>query len=207
MATNPSQQPEEVWSNLIRHPAPGGMLWVAMGRVVDNLSQLAGQVMEIDTLSVEAVPLDRLLSTYPVDFEVQAVALYLVIEGDLSGEAVFILSPDDAMNLADWLLQRPGTTGQLDSLERSALAEFANVALASFVNAVADLNGLALRLSPPTVVVDILAVILEAVALSAATISDQAVIIKTDLINKDGSVRIQFWVLPDLVTLAVNPVE
>ena len=85
-------------------------------------------------------------------------------------EAVAQLDPDvDAMYLADWLLQaRPGTTSRLGPLEYSALAETGNVVLSSFLNALAQFSNSSLQPSPPTVMVDSPAALLE-VALASIT--------------------------------------
>jgi chemotaxis protein CheC len=109
------------------------------------------------------------------------------------------------MNLVDSLLEaRPGTTTRLNELGCSALSEFGNLALSSFLNAVADLTRVSLRLSPPAIVLDTLTVIFEAVAMSALTVSDEVPIIKMGFVDWDDSLKFQFWVLPDFVTLSTG---
>jgi chemotaxis protein CheY-P-specific phosphatase CheC len=195
----------ELWPTLLTNTSTSGILHSAMRHVAHNLSDMLGRPIKIDTISLETVPIDYLEACCN-DPEAETVGIYLLMDGDLSGEAILILCPEDAMYLADWLLEtRPGTTTRLADMERSALAELGNQALSSFLNAIADLTGAPLRLSPPAVVVDMLAVIFEAVAMSADTADDQLSIIKTTFTNTESSVGINFWVLPDFATSA-NPI-
>ena len=117
---------------------------------------------------------------------------------------MLILSPDDAMYLADWLLElRPGTTTTLNDLERSALAEMGNLTLSSFLNAIANLTGTPLTPSPPAVRVDMLATLLQAAVTLLAEHADDLLILETDFINSQSDLLIQFWLLPDLTF--INP--
>jgi chemotaxis protein CheY-P-specific phosphatase CheC len=74
--------------------------------------------------------------------------------------------------------------------------------VSSFLNTLADATGMTLRLSPPAVIVDTMAVILQTVAMSAATISDELLVIKTNFINEDSTLKVQFWLIPDFLNTA-----
>jgi chemotaxis protein CheC len=193
--TNP--QLVAFWANVIGHMAPEGVLHMAMRHVADNLGNMVGWPIKLNDLRLETVPVNQLDASVD-DPEAETVAIYLLINDELSGEAILILSLNDAMYLADWLLEtRPGITTCLGELERSALAEFGNITLSSFLNTLADLAGMPLRLSPPIVVVDMVGVVFEAVALAAIIPNDELVVIKTDFTNVDHSFGIQFWIVPD----------
>lgn len=192
-----SDSPSQIWPDIIGTTSANGILHTAMRHLAHNLADMVKHPIEVENLCIETTPTHNLPAMCQ-DTETEAVGIYLIIEGDLSGEAILILCPEDAMYLSDWLLEkRPGTTTQLNDMEYSALAELGNLTLASFLNSVADLTGTPLRLSPPTVVVDILEVIFEAVAMSSARVSDDLLIIKSDLVSTESSLQMKFWVLPD----------
>jgi len=203
MKTDPEIQSPQLWPNVIENTSPEGMLHMAMDGVARSLSMLAGRPIALEGLSIETVPLSC-LATLSDDCELEAVGIYLLLtDEELSGEAILILQPDEAMVLVDWLLEEPpGTTGQLDDLEISALAEFGNQTLSSFLNTLADTNGMTLRLSPPAVVVDKIAVIFQAVAMSAATISDELLVVKTNFVNDESLLKVKFWLVPDFINTA-----
>jgi chemotaxis protein CheC len=131
------------------------------------------------------------------------VGIYLLMQGDLNGQAIMIFPLDSALNLADLLLDAPpGTATSLGELERSALAEVGNLTVSYFLNAMSALTGKPLRPSPPAVMVDMLGAILDVVAVSAAATSDELLIVETMLQEPDGDVQGRFWVMPDPAILA-----
>jgi chemotaxis protein CheC len=172
-----------------------------MNNVAQSLTMLAGRPITLDGLDVETIPLNYLTELSNLLELEEAVGIYLLLtDEELSGEAILILQPDDAKVLVDWLLEEPtGTARRLDDMAFSALAEFGNQTLSSFLNTLADTTGMTLRLSPPSVIVDTMTVIFQAVAMSAATISDELIVIKTDLVNDEESLRVQFWLVPDFI--------
>jgi chemotaxis protein CheY-P-specific phosphatase CheC len=66
---------------------------------------------------------------------------------------------------------------------------------------VAEFIGTPLRLSPPAVMVDMVATVFEAVAMSAAAVTDELLIVEADFVNVDSDLSIQFWVLPNTTEL------
>jgi len=198
---NPPQV--ELWSKIVADTSAESMLMAAMRQVARSLTEMTGRPIELNGLDIETIPVNR-LRTLAGDPKAETVGIYLLLTDEkLSGEAILLMQPEDALCLVDWLLEaRPGTTTRLGDLERSALSEFGNQTLSSFLNVLADLSGIPLRLSPPNVVVDMLAVILEAVAMAAAVMADELLIIKTDFVNNECSLKAKFWVVPDFITTA-----
>jgi chemotaxis protein CheC len=204
MNTDIDRQQAELWSKIINSTSHEGMLHMAMRHTAHNLTDMVENPFKIDNLRVETLSLSQ-LSLYANDPESETVGVYLLIDDELLGEAVLILSLADAMYLADWLLEvRPGTTTKLGEMERSALAEAGNLVLSSFLNALAEFTDTPLRLSPPAVMVDMLATIFEMVAVSAAPVTDELLIVETDLMNVESNLSIQFWILPDPVVINVK---
>jgi chemotaxis protein CheC len=114
------------------------------------------------------------------DPESEMVGIYLLMKGDLSGQAILIFPLASALNLADALLDAPlGTSSSLGDLECSALAEAGNLTVSYFLNAMAALTGIPLRPSPPAVMVDMLGAILNVVITSLAATSDDLLMIET----------------------------
>jgi chemotaxis protein CheC len=200
-------QQVELWSSIIRGASAEGLLRTALRHVAYSLSDMVGRPFEVSSLRIETRPINR-LETYANDPEAETVGIYLRSIDTLPGQTILILSLADAMYLADWLLElRPGTTTRLGSLEYSALAETGNLMLSSFLNAVAEFTGQPLRLSPPAVMVDMLATVFQAVAASVAEVTDDLFILETDFVNVDSSLLIRLWLLPDPAVLTLNQVK
>jgi chemotaxis protein CheC len=196
-----------LWSQLSDTQDFHSVLRLAMRHVASCLSDMVDRSIDFNDLHFEVIPLDQ-LPLAAGDPEAEIVGIYLHLGDDLPGQALLMLSLDDALYMADWLLElRFGATTRLGPLESSALAEFGNVALAAFLNILAEFNDKPLRLSPPAVIVDMLATTLEVVTSSVVAITDKALVIKADFKDSYDSIWIKLWLLPDLTTLEVEEFE
>jgi len=185
-----------LWLKVINNTTSESVLHAAMRHTARSLTDMVNHSFTLKNLRVRSLFINQLGSQVD-DPETETVGVYLLLGDDLPGEAVLISSLADAMYLADWLLEkRPGTTTQLGDLECSALAEAGNQVLSSFLNALSEFIGTPLRLSPPAVMVDMLATIFEAIAMSAGATTDELLIIETELVNIESDLSLQFWVLP-----------
>lgn len=80
-------------------------------------------------------------------------------EGDLSGHMLFML-PEASWELCKRLLIS-GDYLQNETVEISAFAEIANIACCSFIANLSDITGLSIRFSPPEVMKEMSATVLE----------------------------------------------
>jgi chemotaxis protein CheY-P-specific phosphatase CheC len=183
------------------------VLRLAVRHVASCLSDLMNRSISFSDLQLEVIPLDQLSST-ACDPEAETVGVYLRLGDNLPGQALFILSLDDALYVVDWLLElRPGATTHLGAMESSALAELGNIALAAFLNIMAEFNGAPLRLSPPAVIVDMLATTLEVIATYVGAVTDKVLVIKADFKDVHNSIGIKLWLLPDPALLETGKLD
>lgn len=186
-----------VWNDVITGSQSEDLLRAATDHTAQCLSDFVGRPIDIGILHTETVPISQ-VATYAGGPENKMVGVYLLIEGDLPGQAVLMLSLGDALHLVDLLMGAPlGTTTDLGDLERSALAEVGNLTLSSFLNALADLTGVPARPSPPAVMVDMLGAILSVVATSTAAVTDDLHIAEAVFGDSETAVQVRFWVLPN----------
>ncbi len=134
--------------------------------------------------------------------ENEAVGIYLKAEGDLAGHFMLIIPYMKALEMVDMLMEVPaGTTQQLGSLERSALAEVGNLTASFFLNAVAAITGISAKPTPPAVMVDMIGAILDIIVAATGGISEYVLTFQAAFSTGDRSVDTDFWVIPDPVTL------
>jgi chemotaxis protein CheC len=128
------------------------------------------------------------------------VAVYLGIEGDLNGHLMLLFSQANGLRVVDMLMELPpGTTGELDELGISALAETGNVCGSSFLNAISDRTGLKIVPTTPAVVVDMAGAILESVAVELYLNGDEVLVVETGF---GGGVPGHFLLMPDQDSMA-----
>lgn len=134
--------------------------------------------------------------------ENEAVGTYLRAEGSVGSQIMLITPYQKALDLVDLLLEQPqGTTQQLGTLERSALAEVGNITGTFFMNSVAALTGMDLRPTPPAVMVDMVGAILDIIIATMGGISEHVLLLEANFMIGDRSVGVDFWVIPDPKTL------
>jgi chemotaxis protein CheC len=188
-----------IWSKLIAGPNPSATLNSIMWRVACGLSNTVGRTISNGASSIETIPLSQ-VATFAGGPEAEMVAIYLVIQSGIRGQALLILPLHSALHLCDLLLDlQPGSSTNLGEVERSALAEVGNITLSYFLNAVATSCGDPdfLRPSPPAVMVDMLGAMLDVIVTPIAVVRDDMLIIETPFVDSRSSIQARFWVLPD----------
>jgi chemotaxis protein CheC len=88
----------------------------------------------------------------------------------------------------------------LDEMSQSAIKEVGNIIAASYVNAIAELTGLAIEISPPELSVDMVGSVLSLPAIYYANISDKIIFIKDEL-DKEDAASSQIILIPDVDSL------
>mgnify|MGYP002713044686 CR=1 FL=1 len=193
-----SEQAYQLWRQLTQDTSPDGILQKALQYTQYNMKGLITESFQVEWIDCQTHTLDK-LNEYTHAPEDETVAVYLKIGDTLAGHALLVFSMADAYQLVAWLLDEPvDTTLSLDPLMSSALAELGNVMVASFLNAFSQLHKQTSILpSPPAVIVDMLATVMEVVATAVAATSDKVTIIEADFKHEHSDLLIRLWLLPD----------
>ncbi len=170
-------------------------------RAAEGFSAMVGGVVSIPRAEVRLGPLTA-IAVLRGGAEQEAVGIYLQAYGEVAGHIMLVLPYLKALELADLLLGLPpGTSRQLNPLERSALAEVGNLTGTFFLNAVAVRTGLSTRPSPPAVVVDMLGAIIDIIVAASGGVSDQVLMFQSRFLREGRDVEADFWMIPDAATL------
>lgn len=189
-----------LWNKMLEGPDSTWILSAIMERVAHGVSEMVGQAVYNDTPQVRRVHFTQMNACSGAP-ETETVGVYMEIEHGLRGWTVLLLPKDLALRIAEQVMGvQPNSATFVGLEERSALAEIGNLTLSYFLNAVAELTGRPdiLLPSPPAVVVDMKAAILDLVITPAAAFRDELTVIETSFRDGTGDRRACFWVLPDL---------
>jgi chemotaxis protein CheC len=168
---------------------------------VKGLSEMIGEELtmtdpEVNLVSVYDLP--NLLGGP----ETEAIGVYLTAEGGLSGQFLLIFPFTQGLEMVDLLMFEPlGTTQELGKMEKSALAESGNICGSFFLNKIAEITGLTTLPSTPVVMVDMIAAILNIIAASMLGMTDNVMMIRTTIMQRDRHVEANFWFIPNPQTL------
>ena len=184
------------WHEIVSRVSLTDLLQAAIQNSAQGLSEMVGRPITIEKPHIKTLPIGRAAACVGGP-ETEMVGVYLLIDGDASGQVILMLPLGEALHLVDLLLGEPrGSTTALGNLERSALAEAGNLMTSFFLNKIALLTGSELRPSPPAVMVDMLGAIVDVIAVPLAWMSDELVLIETAFQDAERVVKAHFWVLP-----------
>ncbi|MBQ6735843.1 MAG: chemotaxis protein CheC [Lachnospiraceae bacterium] len=126
------------------------------------------------------------------------VGIYLMVEGDIDGSMMFLLSSPSARHLVNIMMQTPDATGEnFTEIELSALKEVGNIITGAYLNSLSMMTNLAIVPSVPYVAVDMLGAILSVPAIAFGTEADQILLIDTQFFS-DVKLEGYFVMLPDM---------
>ncbi|MBL8058300.1 MAG: chemotaxis protein CheC [Anaerolineales bacterium] len=168
----------------------------------DGLSSMVGARITVNEPRLRLVPLATIASLVGGP-ETEAVGIYLQATGGVVGQFMLVMPYEKALELVDLLMEQPtGTTTQLGTLERSALAEVGNLSASFFLNALARRTKLDARPTPPAVMVDMVGAILDIVAAVAGGVGEHVLLMEGQFLRDEREVEVTFWVIPDPSALA-----
>jgi chemotaxis protein CheC len=177
---------------------------IGAGHAATALSQLTNRRIMIDVPKVELCTIEEAASAVGDGGVVAAVLMHVL--GDLTGRSLLLFEKSLALQLADMLLGRePRTTKVFAELEQSALKETANILTGAYLNGLADMLGLMLIPSVPSLAIDLSAAILSSAYLDFAYEQGHVIILDTRFRFEpgDSSMSGHFVLLPDPASLEV----
>jgi len=154
---------------------------IGSGHAATSLSKLLQARIDMSVPKVWLVSPEK-LSEALGEYDTVQVALYLKVEGDAPGKAIFVLPIESARVIAQKLLSLPERPDIFsDEMAQSALQEVGNILVSSFIIALSKFSGVLLHPSIPAMAIDMVGAIIDGVLLEEGIIDDDVLIIDTKL--------------------------
>lgn len=131
--------------------------------------------------------------------EVEVCGIFFKIEGDMEGSIMFLLTLEGAKTLIR--LMMPGMdSGQIDEFAVSALKEIGNILAGSYISSLSGLTSLNIKISIPSLAVDMAGAILSVPAVHFGLVGDKILIIQNEFIEcqENESVEGFFFLIPEV---------
>lgn len=169
---------------------------IGSGHAATSLSQMLQTRIEMSVPKVWLVPLERMNEALG-ELDATKAALYLKVEGNAPGKAMFILSVESAETMAKTLLMKTQPPNLFeDEMAQSALREVGNILVSSFVIALTEFSGVLLQPSPPALAIDMIGALIDAVLLEEGKVDDNVLIIDTKMTGQE-EMEGKFLFIPD----------
>lgn len=163
---------------------------IGSGKASTALSMLLGRPVDISVPSARALSFaDAVEATG--DYELQITGIVLGIVGDLEGTVLLLISPQDADTVCEILGVEPGS-----EYAPSALGEVGNIVGSSYINALAEMTGMAIEPTPPGTATDMLGAIVQTVLAGQAHAGDIALMLDSELEVEGSDCSIAFMLVP-----------
>ncbi len=130
--------------------------------------------------------------------EIPVAGIYFELSGDIDGNIMFILNLESACNLVNMLFNRENTKTELEDMDLSALSEVGNILAASYVNSLSNLTSLTLKISIPSISIDMAGAILSVPAIEFGQIADNVLFIETQFEEGNNKVIGDLFLIPKM---------
>jgi chemotaxis protein CheC len=163
---------------------------IGSGKASTALSMLLGRSVDISVPSARALSFaDAVDATGDPETEITGILLGTV--GDLEGIVLLLVSPADAETICALLGVEAGS-----EYVDSALGEVGNIVGSSYINALAEMTGMAIEPTPPATATDMLGAIVETVLAGQAHAGDVALMLDSQLRVEGEDCSIGFMLVP-----------
>ena len=174
---------------------------IGSGNAASSLAKMLSVQIDIDVPVVRILDYEQAMQEMG-GAEQMIVGLLLNMEADVTGMMMFLLHENFAKSLLASLLgMDEPMVEEMDEMGYSAIQEVANVMAASYVNAIADMTGFTINISPPDLCVDMLGAILSVPAIHYANISDKIIFIEDRFSGKNLDAPNHILMIPDVESL------
>jgi len=171
---------------------------VGAGNSATALSRLIQRRIEMNVPQVALVPIED-VPEFVGGPELVVVGIFLRVYGKAPSNILFLIPRDSAFALADTMCGREvgTTTTELSPMDESALMEVGNILAGSYLNAFYSFTGISMLPSVPALAVDMAGAILNVVLVQLGEMGDHALLIETNFVADDRSIKGHFFLVPD----------
>ncbi len=170
---------------------------IGAGNAATALAKMINKKVDMHVPKVNVMPLSEVPELLGGE-EKQVCGIFFGLEGDIQGSIMFLLEMDDALALIDMLMPRDQNI--IDEFAFSALQEIGNILAGSYIGSLSGLTNLKIKITIPSVCMDMAGAILSVPAIEFGQLSDTILIIENEFFEiKDyDSVSGYFFLIPDM---------
>lgn len=173
---------------------------IGAGNAATALAKMLNRKVDMDVPKVRVIEFKDVCEILG-NAESTVAGILLRVEGDLTGNIMFIMQIQDATRLVDMLMGRnTSEVHEFSELELSALKEIGNILASSYLSALSTLTNLKIFPSVPDLAVDMAGAVLSVPAIEFGKVGDTVLYIETEFSEECDKVTGDFFLVPDVLT-------
>lgn len=169
---------------------------ICAGNAATALSQLLNRRITMAVPRVFFVPLTEVPEIVG-GADKLVVSVVLQVFGDAPGIILLLFPQQDARALAGILTGRKTADAILTEMDQSAIKEAGIILSAAYLNTLSAFTNLGLIPSTPGIVVDMAGALVDYVLIELSAVTEYALLIDSEFIDEEKSVRGHFFLLPN----------
>ncbi|MCM1100926.1 MAG: chemotaxis protein CheC [Clostridium sp.] len=170
---------------------------IGAGNAMTALSQMLGCKVDMRVPQIKLLEFKEVGAMMGGEEQIMA-AVFLGVEGDITGSMMFLVEKKSAKHLISKLMMGMAPEGEeFTEMELSALKEVGNIITGAYLNSLSTITNLKIFPTPPELSVDMAGAILSVPAIEFGIMGDNILLIQSqffDEIEIDG----YFILIPDL---------
>jgi chemotaxis protein CheC len=164
---------------------------IGSGNASTALSSMLGRSVDISVPAARVLPMADAVGAIG-DPEAEATGVVLGVVGDMGAAVLLLFTPRDAELMCGMLGVEAGT-----ELGESALQEIGNIVGTSYINALAQMTGMAIEPTPPGVATDMLGAIVQSILAAQAGAGEFALLLDSELVVENEDCSVSFLLVPE----------
>lgn len=159
---------------------------IGAGNATTAIANMLSLKVDMSVPMVDLTPVEKIGGIIGSEEDI-IVGIMLGVETDITGSMMFLLDLPSAHHLVNRMMMRdPEYNEDFDDMDLSAIKEIGNIIAGAYLNALSGLTNLTITPSIPYVAVDMAGAILSVPAIQFGMVSDNALIIKTEIGDELG---------------------
>ncbi len=172
---------------------------IGAGNAMTALSQMLQCKVDMKVPQVKLLDIEEVGALMGGEEQIM-VAVYLGVEGDITGSMMFLVEKESAQHLLDKIMMGMASK-DFGEMERSAMQEVGNIITGAYLNSLSSLTNMTIYPTPPEVTIDMAGAILSVPAAYFGIMGDKILLIQSQFYDEvaiDG----YFILIPDLDSYA-----
>jgi chemotaxis protein CheC len=170
---------------------------IGAGNAVTALSKMLNKKVNMEVPKVRILEFKEVAEILG-GAEIPVAGIYFRVQGDISGNIMFLIPTDSSRILLDMLMGPYRDGNEFGEMDKSALEEIGNILAGSYISSLSTLTDMKIKISVPALAIDMVGAVLSVPIIQFGQMGDSVMLIETQFFQGDTQVKGYFLLIPDV---------